>query len=393
MNQRIIKNLKKKESKINQRTIPIAIGTKLKATPMFQIKILDKYILKKFLTTFVFVLLVLALISIVIDFTEKVDSFVNKNIPTKEILSYYIAFVPYISALLFPLFVFISVIFFTTRLAYKSEIIAMLNSGMSYNRYLTPYIVGGIFLSGILLYSNHILIPHANRSRLNFENKYINFNSFKTTTDMHFRISKNEFVYLKSYNVQGKNGYNFCYEKIVGQTILEKLWAENIAYDSVKKQWDLTQTVTRTLVNDKETLSKAPKISRKFNFAPGDLVEEFEVKQAMTTNELTAFIAREKRKGNPSLNAYDVERYRRSAAPYSVVILTIIGACMAGQKVRGGSGLHLALGLLISASYIIFMQFSTTFSIKGSLHPLIAVWIPNLIFTALAYYIYRRYKK
>jgi lipopolysaccharide export system permease protein len=360
---------------------------------MFKIKILDKYILQKFMTTFVFVLFVLAIISIVIDFTEKVDAFVNKQVPTKEILSYYIAFVPYISALLFPLFVFISVIFFTTRLAYKTEVIAMLNSGMSFNRFLAPYLVGGVILSGVILYSNHILIPKANKQRLKFENKYINFNSVKTGTDMHFRISGNEFIYLKSYNIIGKNGYNFCYEKIEGQTILEKLWAENIAYDTVKKIWNLSQVTKRTLYNNKETFNKLDKLSQKFNFAPSDLVEEFEMKQAMTTSELTSFIIREKRKGNPSLNVFDVERYRRSAAPYSVLILTLIGACMASQKVRGGSGLHLALGLLISASYIIFMQFSTTFSIKGTLHPALAVWIPNIIFTVLAYYIYKKYNK
>jgi lipopolysaccharide export system permease protein len=355
-------------------------------------KILDKYIFRNFIYTVIFVLFVLSIISVVIDYTEKVDSFVSKHVPGKEILGYYFSFIPFITAFLFPIFVFIAVIFFTTRLTAKSEIIAMLNSGMSFNRFLYPYIWGGVLFSGILLYANHVWIPLANKKRIAFENKYITFNPIKSGADMHFRISTTEFIYLKGYNPKGNDGYNFCYEVIENHQLKRKLWAETIKWDSLKKEWNLNAIQERTWNGDAETYKTYPTLQHKFGFTPADVVEVVEQKQAMTTKELRAFIAREQHKGNPALNVYKVELYRRSGAPFSVFILTIIGACMASFKVRGGSGLHLALGILISGAYIIFMQFSTTFSIKGSLSPLVSVWIPNALFAGLAYWIYKKYK-
>jgi lipopolysaccharide export system permease protein len=357
------------------------------------IKLLDRYILRQFAGTFVFAVFVLSIIAIVIDFTEKVDSFIHGKASGGAIATYYLAFVPYINALLFPLFVFVAVIFFTTRLTARSEIIAMLSSGMSYNRFLRPYLIGGLFFSVLILYCNHTIIPRANRLRLNFENKYINFNSVKSGNDMHFRISPTEFVYLKSYNVLGKNGYTFSYERIAKLQLKEKLWANEIAYDSLKKNWRLTTVKVRSIDSVGESLQQFATLNRSFNFLPKDLVEEHEVKQSMTTTELQAFITRERKKGNPALNAYEVEKYRRTAAPASVFILTVIGAVMSSRKVRGGSGIHLAIGLLIGAAYIVFMQFSVTFSIKGNLHPMVAVWIPNIIFAMLAYIIYRTYSR
>ncbi len=356
-------------------------------------KILDKYILKNFILTFWFSLGLLTIIAIVIDITEKVDAFVSNKAPMREVLKYYAAFVPYISALLFPLFVFIAVIFFTSRMASRSEVIAMLNGGMSFKRFLQPYVIGGILLSFILLWSNHTLIPYANAARLKFEEKFINYQKPRSGMDMHYRISKNEFIYLKSYNIPTQSGYTFSYEKIEGQKLKEKVWADNIQWDSVKKDWLLKQVTIRTNRDSTESLSTVPSISKKYNFTPDDLLEKVELKQTMSTKMLNKFIIREKEKGNPSLNSYYIEKHRRSAAPVSVFILTIIGACLASTKVRGGSGLHLAMGLAISASYIIFMQFSTTFSVKGNLSPLLSVWIPNFIFMVLGYFIFRRFNK
>jgi lipopolysaccharide export system permease protein len=355
-------------------------------------KILDKYIVRNFILTVVFVLFVLSIISVVIDYTEKVASFTSKNVPGKEIIGYYFAFIPFITAFLFPIFVFIAVIFFTTRLTAKSEIIAMLNSGMSYNRFLLPYLFCGAFFSFVLLYANNVFIPKANKKRIKFENSYLVTNPNKTGVDMHFRISPTEFIYLKSYSAGTNDGYNFCYEVIDSHKLKRKLWAETIHWDTLSKNWKLNMVTERKWENGKESYTTMPTLQQKFAFAPEDIVEVLEQKQAMTTKELKAYIAREKRKGNPSLNMYEVELYRRSGAPFSVFILTIIGACMASFKVRGGSGLHLALGILISGAYIIFMQFSTTFSIKGTLSPLVSVWIPNVLFMGLAYVIYRRYR-
>ncbi len=355
-------------------------------------KIIDKYIVRNFLLKVLFVVFILAIISMVIDYTEKVDGFVSKHVPALEILKYYGAFIPYITAFLFPIFVLIAVIFFTTRLTAKSEIIAMLNSGMSYNRFLMPYIACGTLMAGLLLYANHIFIPLANKKRIAFENKYLVATSKKANTDMHFRISTTDFVYIKNYDINSNTGYNFAWEKIENKKLKQKLWADNIVWDSVKKSWMLNNVTQRIFADSSERFEKLQNQLRNYDFTPTDIVEVLEQKQAMTTTELLSYISREKRKGNPALNAYEVELHRRSGAPFSVLVLAIIGACLASFKVRGGSGLHLALGILISGAYIIAMQFSTTFSIKGSLSPMISVWIPNVLFGLLAFLIYKKYK-
>ncbi len=356
-------------------------------------KIIDKYIIKNFILTFWFSLGLLVVISIVIDFTEKVDAFVSNKAPIKSVLAYYTAFVPYISAYLFPLFVFIAVIFFTSRLAYRSEVIAMLSSGMSFKRFLQPFAIAGLLLSLVLLYANHNLIPKANASRLQFEEQYISYQKAKSGTDMHYRISPTEYIYLKTYTISTNTGYNFAYEKIEGQKLIEKIWADNIQWDSIGKQWKMKEIIIRKNMDSVESLNTMSTLDRKFNFTPADLIEQTDQKQTMTTSVLNKFIKRETEKGNPSLNSYYIEKYKRTASPVSVWILTIIGACLASHKIRGGSGLHLAIGLAVSATYVILMQFSTTFSIKGNLSPLLSVWIPNFLFMIIGYFVFKYFNK
>jgi lipopolysaccharide export system permease protein len=357
------------------------------------LKILDFYIIKNYKLTFVFVLLLISVVSIVMDYTEKVDAMISKKVPLSEMTTYYIAFVPYLSAFIFPLIIFISVIFYTSRITYRSEIIAMLSSGFSFNRLLAPFIFVSIVLAGVLLIANHIYIPRANKQRLKFESKYITPNTGSTENDMHLRISKNEFVYMKSFNHIAGIGYKFTYEKIENQKLSEKIFAEEIHFDTIKKNWDLQKVTIRKNSKDKEELIFKDKMKVKYNFIPRDLFVEFEQKSSMTTRELKAFITRESKRGNPSLIAYVFEFHRRSAAPFSVLILNIIGVCLACKKVRGGSGVQIAIGLLICGAYLIFMQFSTAFAVKGGLNPLLAAWIPNIIFSFIALYIYLRTKK
>lgn len=353
-------------------------------------KILDWYIAKNYKLTFVFVIILLSIISIVVDFTEKTDAFTINKAPTGEIANYYIAFVPYITAFIFPLIVFISVIFFTTRLAYRSEVIAILSSGVSFNRFLRPFIAVSILLAGIIFYANHILIPIANKMRLKFENKYVVSRNISVDNDIHLRISKTEFIYLKNFNYLAKQGDNFCYEKIANQQLTEKIWAETITYDSIKKNWILKKLTIRKNLPASESLTTLDSMRVAYNFTPKDLGEENDQKSTMTTKELSAFIKRETLRGNPSLVAYKFEKERRSAAPFSVLILNIIGVCLASKKVRGGSGLQIAIGLAVSGTFVVFMQFSTAFAVKGGLNPLLAAWIPNIIFSAVAFYIYKK---
>ncbi len=338
-------------------------------------------------------MLAFSAIAIVIDYTEKVEDFVNKKVPGIEILGYFKNFIPYILALLFPIFIFVAVIFFTSRLANRSEIIAMLSSGMSFKRFLRPYVVGSGIISLVLLTANHFVIPKANKNRLRFEEKFLWERSYSKDDNFHMRINPQEYIYMQSYNHESKTGYRFSYEKVDAAFITRKISAERCVYDSIKKEWTLFEAVDRMNKGVFESMTRYPTVNRKFNFSPADLIERREQKQLMTSPELNRFIKKENEKGSEALTEYYIEKYRRTASPFSAFVLTIIGASIASRKVRGGSGVHLAIGLLISAVYILMMQFSTTFAVKGDLHPFIAVWIPNVVFSFVAVYFYKKYSK
>ncbi len=358
---------------------------------MSLIKKLDWYIIKKLLSTFFFAIMVLALISCVIDYSEKVDNIVSKKVPFIEVANYYKNFIPHITALLFPLFIFIATIFFTSKLAYKSEIIAILSSGVSFHRFIRPYMIGGGFLCLVSLLANHWIIPIANKQRIGFEDKYINEDNFKYFADnLHLGISKDTYIYLQNFNYSNLTGNRFTCEKMSGTVLKEKLMADNISYDSVKKIWHLHNVLIRTNDSLSEKLRRIPEMDIKYPFAPIDLNRTDAIKEALTTPQLDRYIDREQLRGRENLNIYYIEKDRRSAQPFAGFILTIIGASIASRKIRGGSGLHLAIGIIISAVYIMFMQLSTTFSTKANLSPMLAVWIPNLIFTGVAIYLYRR---
>ena len=355
------------------------------------IKKLDWYIIKKFWSTFFFSVIIFAVISCVIDYSEKVDNIVQKKAPFIAVFHYYKDFVPHIVALLFPLFIFIATIFFTSKLAYKSEIIAMLSSGVSFQRFLRPYFIGGGLLCLVSLIANHWVIPIANKERVAFEDKYINDANFNIPGEnVHLGIAKDTYVYIQNFNFGNLTGTRFTEEKLKGTLLEEKLMAEVINYDTVKKIWHLHNVIVRKNDTLKEKVTSIADMEIKFPFVPADLNRNEAIKEALTTPQLLSFIATEKLRGRENLNFYYVEEHRRTAQPFAALILTIIGACIACRKIRGGSGFHLAIGILISALYIMFLQLSTTFSTKAGLDPLLSVWIPNVIFGALAYYLYRK---
>ncbi len=354
---------------------------------------IDKYILKNFLGTFVFLLGAFSVIAIVIDFTEKINDFVDRKVPFVKILAYFRDFIPYILALLFPIFIFVAVIFFTSKMANRSELIAILSSGMSFKRMLRPYVIGAGIISMVLLFANHYIIPQANKSRLKFEEQFLWEKHFSAEDNFHVRISPNEYIYMQSYNPESKTGYRFSYEKLKGIDIVEKITADRCSYDSIKHEWKLQEVVSRKLDGIHESLQSQLFMFRKFALKPADLVEKREGKQIMTTPQLNAYITTEQQKGSQSLSEYQIEYHRRTSSPFCAFVLSIMGACIASRKVRGGSGVHLAIGLMISAIYVFVMQFSTTFAVKGNLHPLIAVWIPNVVFGLLAVVIYKKYSK
>lgn len=346
--------------------------------------------MKKFLSTFFFSIMILAVIACVIDYSQKIDDLVSNKAPAGAVLFYFVNFIPHITALLFPLFIFIATIFFTSKMAYKTEIIATLAAGVSFQRFLRPYIMGSIILGVLSLLANHWIVPIANKNITDFHIKYIWPKKVASSRNAHLRLSSNTYVYMEGYNYVDGYGRRFTFEKIDKTLLREKIMAERAYYDSTKKIWKLTNVAIRTNDGIKETLVLKDSMKQQFAFTPHDMDDDNRYKEAMTTPELIKYTAREKQRGKENVNFYLIELHRRTAQPFAGFILTIIGACIASRKVRGGSGLHLAIGIVMSAVYLMFFQFSQTFSTNAGLNPLLAVWIPNIVFGILAIYLFLR---
>lgn len=366
-------------------------------------KKLDWYILKKFLSTFFFAIALLTVIAVVIDISEKTDDFVKSKLGVKGVITqYYFGFVPHIVALLFPLFIFIAVIFFTSKMAGRSEIIAILASGTTYNRWLRPYFVGGVLLGGLLWFANQYIIPKANDIRTSFEAKYIDANSSyerikgggRVGKDLYFKIDSFTYAGVMDYDTATKASAGaFFMNRTKGIHVVQNIRAESLRWDTAKRKWVLQGVLERTIDSLKEHVVFENERTMNFNFSPFDLKRDDYAKNKLTSPELKRFIQLEEQRGSEGLNELKVERYKRDSTPFAVLLLTIVGALVAGRKVRGGSGSHLALGVATAVTFVITDRFSTIFSTKGGLDPLLAAWIPNIMFTIVAYFIYRKAPK
>jgi lipopolysaccharide export system permease protein len=362
---------------------------------------IDWYILKKFLVTFVFCLLLFTVIAVAVDSSEKTDDFVKANLSTVEIIKqYYFGFVPFIWSLLFPLFVFIAVIFFTSRLATRSEIIAILASGNSYNRFLRPYLVGGLLLASLLWVGSRHWIPKANSIRSTFQNNYLdgsdptkNRNFGSCPRCFYRRIDPNTYIGIREYDTTTKSAQGFFLNRIKDNKLVYNLRAQTIRWDTARKKWQLLNAAERTINTLGEVLKLHDTLTINLQLKHEELRKDDYLKDKLTTPELAVFIKREELRGTEGLNALKVELYRRTATPAAVLLLTMIGVVIASRKTRGGSGMHLALGIVIAAMFIISDRFSTVFATKGSLPPLLAAWLPNIVFAVVAYLLYRRTPK
>ncbi|PWU03998.1 MAG: permease [Bacteroidetes bacterium] len=358
-------------------------------------KKIDWYIFKSFIFTFFYCILLFTAISVVVDISEKTDDFVKANLSATQVIKvYYIGFVPYIIAFLFPLFTFIAVIFFTSRLANRSEIIAILASGTSFNRLLRPYILGGLLLAVILWFGNRQVVPWANGIRTNFEANYVNSpGKYANYNDIYMRVDSFSYCGIRSYDTVRRRGNGFFLDRVNGTKVVYNVRADHINWDTITKKWKLVNVTERTIDGLKETVKKDTALRMNFNFTPEDLKHDEFVKNRLNTKDLKRLIKLEELRGEEGINDLKVELYRRDATPVTVIILTLIGAILASRKIRGGSGIHLAVGIIIAASFILFDRFSTIFSSKGNLPPLIAAWIPNFLFGFLTYYLYRKAPK
>lgn len=350
--------------------------------------VLDKYIFRKYIRTFSFVAFLFTLVAMIFDFSEKIDDFLEKSVSVKEIiLQHYLNYIPYINGQLWALYAMISVIFFTSRMAYNSEIISIFNAGVSFPRLMRPYMLASGLLAGIYLLANHIIIPLGNKGRLNFEHTYITESSARDRmNNVHMFISPDTKIYAKYFSKRDTAIQNFTLEQFDGDQLVYLLKARKAEFVKEPNHWRLIDYETRTFNNTTETfeIGRNKKIDTTLNLKHQDFIYYKNQKQGLTTAELRQTIIRDRERGLSETESYEIEIHKRSAEPFTVLILTIIGVAVASRKVRGGMGLHLALGIALGATYIFLSKFAITFAANEAIAPLLGVWIPNIVFTGIA---------
>jgi len=356
------------------------------------IKLIDGYIIRKFLGTFFFCLLLILTIAVVFDFAEKIDNFMEKQAPIKGIIfEYYMNFIPYFAMLFAPLFVFIAVIFFTSKMAIATEIIAILNSGMSFRRMMWPYFISALIIATFTFVLTNFVIPKSNRIRMDFEDKYYHSSSSKRipVENIHRQASQNVLVYMGTFNPLSQRGQNFTIEKTDSGKLVSKLSAASVVYDTTKHKWTALNYFIRTIKNNEETIVKGKQIDTTLTISPQDFSRDPAFVGTMTSRELNDYIDLLTLQGSDELKLFLIEKYRRFANPFAVFILTLIGVTLSSRKIRGGIGMNIGIGLALSFSYILFLQFASQFSLKGNLGPMLAMWIPNIIYSIIGLVLYK----
>jgi len=350
--------------------------------------IIDKYIIRKFLGTFFFAITLIIIIVIIFDISERIDDFLRYNAPLNEIIfHYYLNFIPYFINLFSPLFTFIAVIFFTAKMATHTEIVAILSNGISFRRMLRPYIISALVLSALSFYLSNFLIPPANKKRLDFEYTYFRKKTKYSERNIHIQTNPGTYAYVESYNFDIDVGYKFVLETIEPDMRYSKLSAQTIRWDSLEQKWHLDNYTIRKVDGLYERVETGLLLDSLINMHPDDFERDVRNMDIMNFMQLRKFIADEKIKGSDDIVFYEVEKHRRVANPFATVILTFIGVSLSSRKLRGGIGMHLGVGLVISFAYILFMQVTTTFATYGNLSPFVSVWIPNVLFGLLGLYL------
>jgi lipopolysaccharide export system permease protein len=330
----------------------------------------------------------LIIIVIIFDISENIDDFIDRQAPLSEIIFvYYLNFIPYFVNLFSALFTFIAVIFFTAKMAAQSEIIAILSSGISFRRLLVPYMVSALLLAVFSLYLSNYLIPITNKNRLNFVNMYIKNKFHNTHRNIHMQIAPGTFVYVESYNVDVETGHNFAMEKFSEGVLYYKLTANTLSWDSTGNKWKLNNYSIRFVSGMEEKLVSGAKMDTVIALQPSDFHKKTDNIDLMNYFQLKDFIASEKLKGSDMVKYFDVEMHKRIAFPFAAIILTLIAVGVSSRKVRGGIGLHIAFGLTTTFLFILFQRITETFAIYSNWPPLLAVWLPNLVFGILGVYL------
>ena len=363
-------------------------------SPTRYIKILDWYIIRKFIGTYIFSILLIISISIVFDVNENLAKFSQYHAPLNAIIfDYYANFVPYFANLFSPLFVFIAVIFFTTKLAGNSEIICMLAAGVSFRRLMRPYMISCVLITGLSFYLSAEVIPHGTVVRQNFETMYKNKKKNTSADNVMLQVDDGVIAYIQHYDNKKKKGYGFSLDKFENKKLVSHLTATEVQYDTIseaKYHWTAKNWKIRELRGLKEQISSGSQCDTVILMEPTDLVYSKGQQETFTSRELRRYISKQRDRGSSNVVQYEVEYHKRIASSFASFILTTIGLSLSARKRKGGMGMYLGIGLALSFAYIMLQTVSSTFAINAGTPAMLAAWIPNIIFAAVAYYCYRK---
>ncbi len=357
-------------------------------------KIVDRYILKRYLLTFFMMLLLFIPIGIMVDLSEKIDKMIEKEAPFSEIIVYYLDFILYFANFLFPIFLFLSIIWFTSKLANNTEIVAILSSGISFWRFLKPYLIGAAIVAVLTFFMGMFLVPQASKGYNEFRYKYfIRGKKDRETTNLYNQINDNEYIYVSSFDPKNKVGYNFSLEHFDDNELKYKISARNIRWIEKDSTYRLSSYVKRIIGPQNDVIEKERRVDILFEFNLDDLTPVSYIAETKNLFELNTFIEKERKKGSPNISKYLVVKYKRWSLPISAFILTIIAVAVSSMKRRGGMGINLAIGITLAFVYIFFDKVFGTMAEQSGLSPLLAVALPNTIFGILAFYLLRKAKR
>ena len=359
------------------------------------LKRLDRYIIAKFLGTYFFAIALIISIAVVFDINENIDRFINNKAPLKAIVfDYYLNFIPYYSNLFSPLFVFIAVIYFTSKLAENSEIIAMFSTGMSFKRLMVPYMISAAIISGVSYALSTQVIPTGSVTRLKFEQRYKSKKKVDYARNIQLEVDSGVIAYMERYENYNKTGYRFSLDKFEDHKLVSHLTARRITYDTTQvHKWVIKDYMIREMRGMREQITTGDVLDSIIKMEPQDFLITRGQHETMTSPQLSEYIAKQKQRGFANIKAFEVEYYRRVAMSFAAFILTTIGLSLSSRKTKGGMGLHLGIGLGLSFSYILFQTISSTFAVNGNVPAVIAVWIPNILYLFIAIYLYRKAPK
>lgn len=359
------------------------------------LKRLDWYIMKKFLGTYVFAIALIISIAVVFDFNEKQDRFMSHDAPWSAIIfDYYLNFIPYFANLFSPLFVFIAVIFFTSKLAENSEIIAMFSTGMSFKRMLRPYMLSAAIIAVVTFGLGAYIIPKGSVTRINFEDKYYKSRKMNTARNIQLEVDSGVIAYIDRFENYSNTGYRFSLDKFKGKQLVSHLTARSITYDTAAvHKWIVKDYMIREMDGMKEIITQGARIDTTLFMEPADFLIMKNQQEMLTSPQLSEYIDRQKQRGFANIKEFEIEYHKRIAMSFASFILTLIGVSLSSRKTKGGMGLHLGIGLALSFSYILFQTIASTFAVNGNMPPAIAVWIPNILYSFIAFYLYQKAPK